>query len=303
MPTRRAFMSVSTLAMATVTTSSLSSFVVARDPVPDRKAPKFKLSLAAYSYRDQLAPKKGKPMMDLHGFIEECAAMQLDGAELTGYYMPAEPDEAYLRDLRSHCFRAGLSVSGTATRNEFGWPPSHENHKKEIDHVKKWIDYAYQLHAPTLRIFAGHPQLKNDEASTHAWMVQSMKEAARYAGEKGVYLGLENHGGPTETADGLLKLIHDVDSPWLGANLDTGNFRGEEDPYTQMEKVAPYAVNAQVKVVLPTKAGKVPMDYKRVASILRKANYRGYVVLEYEEPGDVAAECRKAIAELRSALQ
>ncbi len=70
-----------------------------------------------------------------------------------------------------------------------------------------------------------------------------------------------------------------------------------------MEKVAPYAVNAQVKVVLPTKAGKVPMDYKRVASILRKANYRGYVVLEYEEPGDVAAECRKAIAELRNALQ
>ncbi len=241
--------------------------------------------------------------MDLHGFIEECAAMQLDGAELTGYYMPEAPSEKYLRDLRLHCFRSGLSVSGTATRNEFGWPEGHPNRQKELDHVRRWIDYSVQLQAPTLRIFAGHPQLGNDEGSTHRWMVSGLKQAAgEYAGEKGVYLGLENHGGPTATADGLLRLIHDVDNPWLGANLDTGNFRGDEDPYLQMAKVAPFAVNVQVKVVLTTKDGKVGMDYARMADILRKANYRGFVVLEYEEPGDVPSECRKTLAKMRESL-
>ena len=58
---------------------------------------------------------KDKPAtMDLHGFIDECAAMQLEGAELTGYYMPELPDRAYLHSLRTHCFQSGLTVSGTA---------------------------------------------------------------------------------------------------------------------------------------------------------------------------------------------
>ncbi len=129
-----------------------------------------------------------------------------------------------------------------------------------------------------------------------------VEASGRVCGEKGVYLGLENHGGPTATADGLLRLIHDVDNPWLGANLDTGNFRGDEDPYLQMAKVAPFAVNVQVKVVLTTKDGKVGMDYARMADILRKANYRGFVVLEYEEPGDVPSECRKTLAKMRESL-
>ena len=249
------------------------------NPIENRKSPKFKIALAAYSYRDLLSPKKDKPAsMDLHGFIDECAAMDLDGAELTGYYMPEAPTEKYLRDLRLHCFRTGLNVSGTAIRNEFGWPEGNPNRQKELDHVRHWIDYAVQLQAPTIRIFAGHPQLGNDKETTHKLMVASMKEAANYAGEKGIYLGLENHGGPTETADGLLRLLHDVDSPWLGVNLDTGNFRGTEDPYLQMEKVAPFAVNVQVKMVLTSAAGKKePMDFQRVVAILRKANYRGYV--------------------------
>jgi hydroxypyruvate isomerase len=46
-----------------------------------------------------------------------------------------------------------------------------------------------------------------------------------------------------------------------------------------------------------------PTDYARLAAILRQANYRGYVVLEYEEAGDVRAECRAAMDAMRQAFQ
>ena len=38
------------------------------------------------------------------------------------------------------------------------------------------------------------------------------------------------------------------------------------------------------------------------ATIMRDAHYRGYIVLEYEEAGDVREECAKHLAEIRTAF-
>ena len=62
----------------------------------------------------------------------------------------------------------------------------------------------------------------------------------------------------------MLRLIQDVKSPWFGVNLDTGNFHGE-DPYDDLAKIAPYAINVQVKVVVSGLDGKrMPADFKRL---------------------------------------
>ena len=107
---------------------------------------------------------------------------------------------------------------------------------------------------------------------------------------------------PTATADGLLKFVRDVNSPWFGVNLDSGNFRGTGDAYAELARIAPYALNAQIKVSMSENGKKVPADYRRLAQIMRDANYRGYIVLEYEEAGDVRAECARHIDELRAAF-
>lgn len=274
----------------------------AADPILGRRAAKYKFSLAAYSYR-RLLTSEGESSMDLHGFIDECAAMQLEGAELTSYYMPDAPTRDYLVDLRTHCFRQGLAVSGTAIRNDFG----HSDDKareKELSHVQKWVDYASVLHAPMIRVFAGHQKKGISAEQTHELMVDGLTQACAYAGEQGIYLALENHGGPTASAEGLLKLVSDVDSPWLGINLDTGNFREGGDPYQQMEAVARYAVNVQVKVIVQDAEGKPqPMNFERLKSILDQVKYRGFVVLEYEESGDVPAQCRHFVDKMRTSLR
>ena len=74
-------------------------------------------------------------------------------------------------------------------------------------------------------------------------------------------------------------------SPWVGVNLDTGNFQ-TDDPYRDLALIAPYAINAQIKVEVKPNNKAEPTDLPRVVKILKDANYRGFLVLEYEAKED-----------------
>jgi sugar phosphate isomerase/epimerase len=117
-----------------------------------------------------------------------------------------------------------------------------------------------------------------------------------------VFLALENHGGLTARPEGLLALVRDVKSPWFGVNLDTGNFHGE-DLYGDLAQLAPYAVNVQVKVSVSGPDGRQKHgDFRRLARILSDAAYRGYIVLEFEEPEDPITACPRYVDEMRQAF-
>ena len=113
-------------------------------------------------------------------------------------------------------------------------------------------------------------------------------------GEKtGVMLALENHWGLTTSVDTLLRIHSAVRSPWLGVNLDTGNFPG--DPYAGIEKLATLATIVQAKTYHG--GGEwytLDLDYPRIAGILRKAGYRGWVSLEMEGKEDAATAVPKS---------
>ena len=243
-----------------------------------QRGSKFQLSLAAYSFRQELGG--ANPAMTLNGFVDFCAREGLDATELTSYYF-RDTSRKFLTELRRRAYVNGLAISGTPIRNDFCKPPGPAR-DKEIQHVKTWIDHVSVLGSQTIRVFAGGVPKGGNEAEARARAIEGFREVARYAGDRGVLLALENHGGITSTAEQLLALVRGVDSPWFGVNLDTGNFR--TDPYGSMEKVAPYAVAVQVKVSVRDASGKkVETDFPRVAAILRQAGYRGYVALEYEE--------------------
>jgi sugar phosphate isomerase/epimerase len=300
---RRQFLRASALGFSGLALGGLAGPAAAIEPIARNGQPKFKFSLAAYSYRSLLQASQGKePQLTLKDFIDDCARMNLEGTELTSYYFPKDTTPEYVRALRRHAFRLGLDVSGTAIGNEFGHPPG-EKRDAEIAKTKQWIEYAEMLGAPVIRIFAGHQQRGQSEAEAHALMVSAIEECCDYAGKHGVHLALENHGGPTATAEGILKFVRDVNSPWFGVNLDSGNFHTTDDPYAELAQIAPYAINAQLKVVMsgPDRK-KVPADFKRLAKIMRDANYRGYIVLEYEEAGNVREECVRYMEQIREAF-
>lgn len=296
---RRHFLRTCSVASVAAATSLAANVSSSAEPVVRNGVAKFKFSLAAYSYRKLLQGKTAE--LTVADFIDDCAKMQLEGTELTSYYFPNPTTPAYLRELKQQCFRLGLDVSGTAVGNDFGLPPG-EKRDEQIANLKHWIDNAEILGAPVIRVFAGHVNNETTADQSHKLMVDGLEECCEYAGQHGVHLALENHGGPTSTAEGLLALVNDVKSPWFGVNLDTGNFH-TDDIYGDLAKVAAYAINVQVKVVMsdPDKQ-KEPADFKRIAGILRDVNYRGYVVLEYEEDENPREACPSFVAQLREAF-
>jgi sugar phosphate isomerase/epimerase len=254
-----------------------------------------KLSLAAYSMREAL----GEGTIDLFDFIDWCAELDLQGTELTSYYFPKEFDNAFLHKLKLHAYKQGVSISGTAIANDFCQAPGSEGRKKDLAHVKKWIDYAAEMDAPHIRIFAGRAPEGLALETALGYVADGIRECLDYAGKRGVVLGLENHGGVTARAKDHLAICDRVGNhPNFGVNLDSGNYR--TDCYDELAMAAPRAVNVQIKVMISDNdENRLDTDMERVRDILNAANYKGWVVLEYEEKEDPRVAIPRYIEQLK----
>ncbi len=271
----------------------------ASEPVKRNGKPHMKLSLAAYSFREVLGGEK--PSMTLDDFVRLCADLNLDGTELTSYYFPKDFSEDYLIHLKQLTFRLGLDISGTAIANDFCLPPG-EARDKTLAHTRKWIDFAALMGAPVIRIFAGNVPAGDTEEAAIARCAAGINESLDYAAKKGVCLALENHGGITATPEQMLNIIKQVnESPWFGVNFDGGNFR-TADPYSDLAKIAPYAINVQLKTDLYPAGKHEEADLARVVKLLADAGYRGYIVLEYESKEDPKTAVPRHIATLRKMI-
>jgi sugar phosphate isomerase/epimerase len=271
----------------------------AMEPIPRTRPSHLKLSIAAYSYRQFLTGDS--PTMDLFDFADLAADMALDAIEPTSYYFPGDVSNEMLSNLRRHAFLHGLDISGTAIGNDFCVAPGPDR-DAQLALARTWIDRAAVLNAPMIRVFAGRTPRGESEEVAVARAIEGFKEVLPYAAEKGVFLALENHGGITATSDQMMTLIEAIDHPYFAVNLDTGNFR-TEDPYGDLARIAPYAVNVQVKTEL-SRAGepKQEADLARLIQILRDVKYSGYVVLEYEAAEDPMTAIPRHVKRLRGLI-
>jgi sugar phosphate isomerase/epimerase len=277
---RRQFLLSASLAA----TSVAAGKALAIEPFQRTRPSRFKLSLAAFSYKPYLSGDQKS--MDLFDFVNLAADLRLDAVELTSYYFPEDVDEDYVHRLRQHVFLQGLDVSGTAVMNDFCLPAGEEI-QKDLEHVKRWIGLAAEMDAPTIRILSGNWLQGTPDEELESRVIHRIKELLPLAQKRGVTLALENHGGGvTTTPENLLRIAKSIDGPNFGVNLDTGNFHGP-DPYAELAAVAPYAVNVQVKTEIRRQGkSKEPADLAKTIGILRDARYSGYVVLEYNASED-----------------
>lgn len=266
---------------------------------------RLRLSVAAYSFRDYFKDATHKQKagierkLDIPAFIDYCADQGCEGSELTAYYFPKDVTHEQLRAIQRHAFLRGVSVSGTAIGNNFARVKGPEL-DQEIADTKRWIDNAAVLGAPHIRVMSGQASKDAPLDEIMRNCIAALEECCAYAGERGIFLGLENHGGMVAGPDALLSIVKAVKSPWFGVSLDTGNFQ-TADPYADLVRCAPYAVNVQLKVEM-RRAGAVsnePADLSRVARILRDASYQGWVALEYEAAEDPWQGVPVALAKLK----
>ena len=137
------------------------------------------------------------------------------------------------------------------------------------------------------------------------WMAADLPEVAEHGSKFGVMVGVQNHGDMLKTGEETLKVVNMVDSDWFGVVVDIGSFK-TPDPYFDIAKVMPYAVNMQIKESPFGKESNVRTDLPRLLKIIRESGYRGYLPIETlslpNRPYDPKRLVPQFLAELRRAL-
>ena len=253
--------------------------------------------------------------------IEDCIAlagkMGFDAVEILEKQMHRR-DNPYLQSLKRQAFVAGLSLCGMSTHQDFVSPKA-EDRQANVKMTISSIELAYKFGIPTIRVNTGRwgtsrgfsALMKNrgiepplpgyTDEDAFPWVIDGLKKCLPAAERCGVVLGLENHWGLGLTPQGVMRIVDAIDSPWLQVTMDTGNFL--EDPYARLEMIAPKTVFVQAKTYYGGGTWyTLDLDYERIAKILRKHRYGGYVSLEYEGRENAQTAIPKSLALLRKAF-
>src|SRR5262245_47293856 len=307
MPTRR-----DALKLAALGPLSLTAAPVRAAAAPAAGPGAIRFAVSTYSFW-HFEPQK----FPVQKVIEQAAGLGFEGVEILHRQMDDETP-AYVNSLKQLAFRRGLSLPMLSIHQDFVSPDAAER-QEAVDHTKKCIALAARLGIPAIRLNSGRwntiksfddlMKVKGDEPPIQGytdedafkWCVDGIKACLPDAEAAGVVLALENHWGLSTKVENLLRIHKDVGSPWLGINLDTGNWPG--DPYEGIERLAPYATIVQAKTYY---GGGVwytlDLDYPRIAKILKNAGFKGWVSLEMEgkEPAETAVP--KSLEVLRAAF-
>lgn len=257
----------------------------AQTPIARTGGPRLKLSLNAYSFAPLLEAhlQQRGPGISLLELLDFCAEHEFDAIDPTGYFFPgypAVPEADFLNAFKRRAFQLGIDISGTGVRNDFANPDAAKR-AADVQLVKAWIETAARMGAPVLRVFAGPVPAgyENRWDEVTAWMVEALRECVEYARRFGVLIGVQNHGDMLQTADQTLAVVRLVASDWFGVIVDTGSFL-TDDPYADIARVVPHAVNWQVKESPFGKDSPVRTDLPRLLQIIRAGGYRGYLPIE-----------------------
>lgn len=254
---------------------------------------RIRTAICAYSFREALAKKT----MTYEDLVDLAVENGMDGLDVTVYWFPETGLDPFLLSLRRKAYLSGVEIPSIAIRTDCCQKDT-EARKKEAAWIGRWVDVSERLGASHIRVFGGTVPKDSTEDTAAGWVADVLKRAADYAGSKGVFLGLENHGGITLRAKRIISIVEAVNHPWVGINLDTGNFRS--DPYEQIGMCLPWAVNSQFKVTVNYEDGRrEPCDWDRIMGMFATAGYKGYVALEYEEREPAATAVPRHLKTIR----
>ena len=307
---RRHFFSAGAAALAGSTLPFASTPVTA---APAKAAGRIKLALATYSYWHFTREK-----YPIEKVIDHAADLGVEGVDVLHMQMANEKPD-YLRKLKRHAFLNGVGLVGLSIHQGFV-SPDKAKRQRNIDHTIHCMELAHELGIPCIRLNTGRwgtsknfdhlmanrgiePVLPgHTEDEGFKWCIESIEKCLPAAEKLGVHMALENHWGLARTPEGLLRIAKAIPSPWLGVLMDTGNFL--ENPYKKLEMIASRTTFVQAKTYYG--GGEwytLDLDYKRIAGILRKVNYRGYVSIEFEGKEDAQTAVPKSVAMMREAFE
>ena len=181
--------------------------------------------------------------LTIEELIDRARRYGYEGLEIDGkrpHGSPLDLPASRCREVRARALDAGIELYAVAANNDFS-SPIPEQRESQLLYVRDLIRMTADLGAPTLRVFAAWPGITMtpqggrytaarrvwreahlDVSAEETWDLcrAGLIEAARWAGESGVTLALQNHPPVTNTPGDMLRMIREVGSPHLKACLD-----------------------------------------------------------------------------------
>lgn len=249
-------------------------------------------SYCFHRYFGEVYPHQTAPdfQMTVFDFLDYAKQLGVDGVSLESCFFPSY-DKPFFADLK-----AALDEYNFDRVYAWGHPDGLEagKNRDEFNSMIKNIEYAKQIGAPVMRIVASSLLFRFEPHGPQIdTLVDWLKEAVKVAEEYDIKLAVENH--IDYTSDECVELLDRVDSPYLGLNLDTGNFlRLLDDPVDGAAKLADRVLATHIKDLKPVKGvnakewyffsatpvGDGLVDNQRLAQILYDAGYQGFLAVE-----------------------
>ena len=254
---------------------------------------------------------------------------------LSRYWNEDEPIDEQAERARTLLDDGGLLVSSYTLESDFA-VYDEEAFEETIANCILEMDIAEILDTDTIRLDP-RSSLPPDRAQDPdidfiiERVCAGMQEIADVALDRGIMVGVENHGLLLGRSDLVMRMIELVDRPNFGVNLDFSNFRivFGEDHVEVTRMFAPFVVHVHAKDSLlsatepenaeaagwrrtlpedseewyqPCVGGEGDMQWPTVFSILRDAGYDGTVSLEVSLADDIHGSVRQGVANLKRIL-
>jgi sugar phosphate isomerase/epimerase len=243
-------------------------------------------------YPDQKPPAKKMTVQD---FLARAKELKVDGVSLESCFFPKKAGQSWFKDLKTQ-----LDEFKFDRVYAWGHPDGLERGKNvtAYNEMVSGIPNAKAIGADVMRVVGSSLMFRHEPHGPQVKALAKMfKKAVKVAKEWDVKLAIENH--IDFTSDEILQLLEMVDSDYFGLNFDTGNFlRLLDDPIRGMEKLAPYVLATHVKDLMPDKnarptdwhffagvpVGKGLINNQKLAELLFKANFKGFLAVEIDHP-------------------
>ena len=279
-----------------------------------------KISVSSYSFHQYI--KAGKlTQLECVAKAKEMGFDAIEFTDITGDSL--DEQKAMAKKIKDEADRVGIDINAYTIGANL-YHESDEDSEKEIERLKGQLDVAKILGAKVMRHDVCYTLGKRGNARSFDLMLPTIAKNARrvteYAETLGIRTCTENHGFIAQDSDRVEKLFNTVDHDNYGLLVDIGNFLCvDEDPIHAVSRVAPYAVHAHVKdfirfdeavegrtimtrganYIAGAVIGEGVVPVRQCLKILKRANYDGYVSVEYEGREDCIAGIERGLANLK----
>src|SRR5687767_11307047 len=149
-PSRRHILSSTAAAAGALAVSPLTLAADDAKPAASKRQPT-RIAVATYSCWQF----KNEALRDIEKCIDLAAEMGFDGVEpLHRQFAEEWPGNGYLQRLKQRAFKHGMSICGFSTHQGFLYPDKAKR-QENIDNTIKYIEMAYAMGVPTLRVNTG----------------------------------------------------------------------------------------------------------------------------------------------------